>query len=348
VSRPIHVLLLADTHLGFDEPIRPRSTSPHRGAGFFANFSRVLDVARAERADAVIHGGDLLYRSRVPDSLVDRAMAPLVELAEAGIPVFVVPGNHERSVLPRTLFTQHDRIHVFDKPRTVMLSIDGCRIAIGGFPSVREGARELFPRLVAATGLLAEPAEVRLLCVHQIIEGARVGPSGYQFRTGEDVVRAADLPGELTAVLCGHVHRHQVLRTDLSGKPLSAPVVYPGSTERTSFAEMSETKGFVSIRVGAADGPARGLRSIDFRELPARPMYVRTLGPGSVAEVLARFRSSLADLDPRGVLRVRIPADLTTDSARIITAVRAMVPPTLIVEFSLPSESGRSSAPSPC
>lgn len=343
MSRLIHFLVLSDTHLGFDEPLRPRTSSPRRGPDFFANFHRVLHVARAERADAVIHGGDLFYRSRVPDSLVDRAMGPLVELAEAGIPVFLVPGNHERSSLPQTLFTQHDRIHVFDQPRTVRLTIDGLRIAIGGFPFVRQGVRDLFPQLVAATGLAIEPSDVRLLCIHQMVEGARVGPSGYQFRGGEDVVRASDLPGELTAILSGHVHRHQVLRVDLSGKPLSAPVVYPGSTERTSFAEMSETKGFVSIQAGPADRPARELRSIVFRDLPARPMYTRTLDSGSLPSVLARFRSSLADVDTGGVLRVRVPADLASDPARIIAAVKAIVPPTMILGFSLPSGSESSS-----
>jgi len=133
------------------------------------------------------------------------------------------------------------------------------------------------------------------------------------------------------------------LRADLSGKPLPVPVVYPGSTERTSFAEMSETKGFVSIQAGPADRPACELRSIEFRELPARPMYMRTLDSGSLPTVLARFRSSLADVDTRGVLRVRVPADLATDSARIIAAVKAIVPPTMLLDFSLPSGHGSSS-----
>ncbi len=338
MSRLVHLLFLSDTHLGFDEPLRPRSRNPHRGPDFFATFHRVLEVARAERADAVIHGGDLFYRSRVPDSLIDRAMAPLVKLAESGIPVFLVPGNHERSSLPRTLFTQHDRIHIFDEPRTVRLTIEGIRIAVGGFPFVRQGVRDLFPRLVAATGLSNEPSDVRLLCIHQMVEGARVGPSGYQFRSGEDVVRASDLPGGVTAILSGHVHRRQVLRADLSGKALPAPVVYPGSTERTSFAEMSETKGFVSVHAGPADRPADNLMIV-FRDLPARPMYVRTLDSGSLTTALARFRSSLANVDTRGVLRVRIPADLASDSARIIAAVKAIVPPTVVLSFSLPSGS---------
>ena len=335
MGRPLHFLFMADTHLGFDDPLRPRSRNPHRGPDFFANFQRALEVARAERADAVIHGGDLFFRSRVPDSLIDRAMAPFIELAEAGMPVFLLAGNHEWSTLPQTLFSLHDRIHVFNEPRTFRLIIDGVRIAIGGFPFVRERVRERFPRLVAATGLASEPADVRLLCIHQLVEGARVGPSGHMFRGGADVVRAADLPGEVAAILSGHVHRHQVLRTDLSGNPLSAPVIYPGSTERTSFAEIDETKGFVSLLFGPSDGPAGNLQSITFRALPARPMYIRTLDSGPLSTALARLRSSLADVDARGVLRIRIPDDLSSHYARIVAAVKAMVPPTVVLSFRL-------------
>ena len=338
MGRLLHLLFLADTHLGFDDPLRPRSRNPHRGPDFFETFHRALEVARAERADAVIHGGDLFYRSRVPDSLIDRAMAPFVELAEAGMPVFLLAGNHEWSSLPRTLFSLHDRIHVFNEPRTFRLTIGGIRIAIGGFPFVRERVRELFPRLVAATGLASEPSDVRLLCIHQLVEGARVGPSGHMFRGGEDVVRASDLPGEVAAILSGHVHRHQVLRTDLSGNPLSAPVIYPGSTERTSFAEIDETKGFVSLLIGPAEGPAGDLQSITFRALPARPMYIRTLDSGFLSTALARLRSSLADVDARGVLRIRVPEDLASHYARIVAAVKAMVPPTIVLSFRLPQD----------
>jgi DNA repair protein SbcD/Mre11 len=339
MGRPVRILFLSDTHLGFDEPLRPRSRKPHRGPDFFATFQRALDIARAERVDAVIHGGDLFYRSRVPDSLIDRAMAPLVELAEAGIPVFLVAGNHERSFLPRTLFSLHDRIHVFDQPGTARLTVDGTRLSIGGFPCARHAARDSFPRLVAATGLEREPSEVRVLCIHQLVEGARV--FAHQFRDGEDVVRASDLPGHLTVVLSGHVHRHQVLRTDLSGAPLPAPVVYAGSTERTSFAEAAETKGFVSIVIG----PGGSLESVEQHPLPARPMYVRTVEPGPLPAAIARLRSSLQDVDIHGILRVRILEDTEPDRARVVAAVTAVVPATMFLSFTLPPGSGRSYGP---
>jgi hypothetical protein len=66
---PIRVLLLADTHVGFDLPSRPRVAARRRGPDFLANFERALAPARSGTVDLVVHGGDLLFRSRVPARL---------------------------------------------------------------------------------------------------------------------------------------------------------------------------------------------------------------------------------------------------------------------------------------
>ncbi|MDH5549336.1 MAG: metallophosphoesterase, partial [Gemmatimonadota bacterium] len=96
----IRILFLADTHLGIDMPLRPRIARRRRGPDFFANYERALQAAHDHRVHAVIHGGDVFYRSRVPAKLVHAGFAPLKRVADAGIPVYVVPGNHERSAIP--------------------------------------------------------------------------------------------------------------------------------------------------------------------------------------------------------------------------------------------------------
>ena len=103
----MRVLLLADTHLGFDLPRRPRVERRRRGPDFFANFESALAPALAGEVDLVVHGGDLLYRSKVGRELVYRAFDPLVQVAASGVPVVVVPGNHERSAIPYPLLAAH-------------------------------------------------------------------------------------------------------------------------------------------------------------------------------------------------------------------------------------------------
>jgi DNA repair exonuclease SbcCD nuclease subunit len=140
-------------------------------------------------------------------------------VADAGVPVLLLPGNHERGRIPHPLLALHRNLHVLDRPRTVVLEAVGVRVAFTGLPYASE-VRDRFAALLAEARAGAPTADV--------------------------------------AVLCGHVHRHQVLRAD--GLP---PVIYAGSTERTSRAEAGETKGVVLLRLDS-----EGLLRHEFRPLP--------------------------------------------------------------------------------
>jgi len=239
----IRILFMADTHLGFDLPFRPRIQRRRRGPEFFANFKRALLPALQGRVDCVVHGGDLLYRSKVPPRLVAMAFEPLKQVADQGTPVYLVPGNHERSVIPHSHLAEHPGIHIYDRPRTYLFRKDDFTLALAGFPFVRHGVRKDFVHLLDQTGRCHVSADVQVLCIHQSIDGAIVGPAGYVFRNATDVVRTSDIPADFSAVLSGHIHRFQVLAKGLKGKAPLAPVFYPGAIERTSFAEKSEKKG---------------------------------------------------------------------------------------------------------
>jgi len=173
---PIRILFLSDTHLGFDMPFRPRIQRRRRGPEFFANFKRVLDDAVARGVDGVIHGGDLFYRSKVPQRLVEMAFKPMKAVADAGIPVFIVPGNHERSRIPHSEFSIHPNIYVFTRPRTFCLKAKGRTLALSGIPFVRKNIRRHFKHLVAQTGWSRQAADCRILCLHQSVEGAPSAP----------------------------------------------------------------------------------------------------------------------------------------------------------------------------
>ena len=62
----IRILFLADTHLGFDYPFRPRVQRRRRGPDFFRNFDLALQPAHRGEVDLVVHGGDIFYRSKIP------------------------------------------------------------------------------------------------------------------------------------------------------------------------------------------------------------------------------------------------------------------------------------------
>lgn len=343
MPRRVRVLLLADTHLGLDLPQRPRSDRPRRGEDFFAACERALAPARRGEVDLVVHGGDLLYRSRVPAGLVRRALEPLLAVADTGVPVVLVPGNHERSALPYPLLAAHEHLHVLDRPRTVRLALAGADVAVAGFPCVRDGVAAVLAERLRRAGDDGG-GDVRLLALHQTVEGAAVGPAGYTFRGGPDVIPGRLLPAGFAAVLAGHIHRHQVLRRDLAGRPLPAPVVYPGATERTSFAERDETKGFAILEVepSAAGGV---LRDVAFHALPSRPMHAVSVPCGGVGAALLarRIAAALATLPADAVVRLSLDGPLEPAAAEVLRAatLRRLHPPEMIVEMRRPAASGR-------
>lgn len=340
----LRLLLLADTHLGFDAPARPRVDRRRQGEDFFANTERALARALEGDVDAVVHAGDLFFRSRIGADLALRGYALLRRVADAGVPVFVVPGNHERSALPFPLLGRHPRIFVFDRPRCFSLLVRGQRLALGGFPFERGGVRSVFTERVRSTGLHAAPADIRLLCLHEAVEGARVGVNDFTFRDGPDVVRARELPTETAAVLAGHIHRHQVLATE-------PPVFYPGSVERTSVAERNEAKGYLLIDLEPSAQGGR-VASFGFVELPTRPMAVAVIRGGGLSGALlqARIASAIAAAPPDAVLRLRVDG---VDPERLppvlrAEALRALAPPSMTLTLravkDVPMEPGRSAA----
>ena len=338
----IRILFLADTHLGFDLPTRARIQRRRRGHDFLANYATALAPALAGEVDIVVHGGDVFNRSKVPTSVAWQAFEPLVRVADRGIPVFVVPGNHERGRIPQIRFAQHPRIHLFDRPRTFSVDVRGMRLGVTGFPSERHDVRTQFVDLLEAARWRRVDAHARILCIHQCVEGATVGPNDFTFTTAADVIRARDLPAGFCAVLSGHIHRHQVLTRDLRGGPIAAPVLYPGSIERTSFAEAEETKGYMTVDLTCDARDAR--LDWQFHPLPARPLVRREVHLDAVEDTAleSAIRALIGDSPADAVLTIRVAGKLGDEARRVLSAtnLRRLAPPTMNIELKLEDEDG--------
>jgi DNA repair exonuclease SbcCD nuclease subunit len=331
---PIQILLFSDTHLGFDLPIRPRVERRRRGEDFFANYRMLLNLARDKEVDLIVHGGDVFFRSRVPPSIVDMALEPMLAVADAGIPIYLVPGNHERSRLPAHLWWSHPNIRIFDQPRTYVQDVSGVSIALSGFPFARR-VKDHFRDLLHETGYQEHRADVHYLCLHQAFEGAQVGPSDFTFRSGPDNIPPEAVPTRFTAVLSGHIHRAQQLTASLAGQPLSVPVIYPGSIERTAFAERFEEKYFVIIKL---DHGSEGMRqAIEYHRLPSRPMVIIEIPTQdkTLAQVQALIETRLSAIDPHAVARVHLAGSEAEQLKGSITAtsLRSLAPKSMNISL---------------
>ncbi len=248
----MRILHVTDTHLGIRRYFRGSPPGWSRADDHFGAFRAALafacDPALAGPIDAVIHSGDLFDRSHPPADAVAAAISAFTDLARQ-LPVFLVPGNHDRLGLMHHADGAFGRIPgltVADQPLAVHIA--GARIGLVPFHAAPE-----------AWATAAAPLrDCDLLVAHQAFDGARVG--NFVFRAGHDeTIAPRHLPPGVRTILCGHIHPRQ------SHTLGPATVYYTGSTERTAFSERRETKGCGLLELD---------RTVRYRwlDLPSRPM----------------------------------------------------------------------------
>ncbi len=327
----VKILLFADTHLGFDHPVRKVSNRPRRGEDFFHNFQLILDYAMHNEVDLLLHGGDFFYRSKVPAAIVTKAYEMLFNFAEKGIPTVIVPGNHERSALPDSILTRHPNIHIFTRARKYHFALKGINLDLYGFPFIRKDIDQTFPTIVKEFADTIDSNAYNILCLHQAIEGSSVGPADFTFKPGPDVISFKDIPDRFNLIFSGHIHRRQILWKESVSRKI--PIVYPGSIERTSFAEKTEVKGFYLLEI-TKDSESTIKSFLRFKTLPTRDMVDLVIPENihSLEEFKYWLRAKVMLLKNNSIIRFR---NIRSDQNRFLTRqnLRSMLPEEMIVQY---------------
>ena len=285
-KQSISFLHLSDTHFGVHYAIKPKNLIRRAyGDTFFQKAHDVIQNAITKhQIDFIIHSGDFFNRSKPPPAVVDRAVKPFVYAANHGVPVYLLPGNHERSKLPIGLLSYYKNINLFIKPSTFCFEKQGTRILLTGFPYIRHNAPEQFEEILRQawdSTICKDPNfyHYSILVTHQLIEGSCI--ENYVFRRGKNIILFQQIPNIFNYIACGHVHRFQFLIRS-NGKDIEDSIIqstnkhysihqnvskkvwgflehpqlltshfydpiiaYPGSLERVSMIERYEPKGYI-------------------------------------------------------------------------------------------------------
>jgi DNA repair exonuclease SbcCD nuclease subunit len=86
---------MADVHLGARHHDLGEAAAGQRERQFAA-FKRAIELALAEKVDAVLISGDLFDSNSQPRRSAERVAGELKRLAAAGIPTVIIPGTHDR------------------------------------------------------------------------------------------------------------------------------------------------------------------------------------------------------------------------------------------------------------
>ncbi|MFX0170677.1 MAG: exonuclease SbcCD subunit D [Candidatus Hodarchaeota archaeon] len=307
----ISFLHIADTHFGVHYALKPKNQLRKAyGDLFFHKAEEALEKALSiHNVDFVLHVGDFFNRSKPPVEVVDRAVRPFIKAAvELDVPIFILPGNHERGKLPLGLLSYYDNIHIFKQPSSFFFKKNGINIKITGFPYIRHESRLKFRKIVKQAWKNTinhnNQNQYSILMTHQLIEGSCV--EHYTFkRSGHNVVPFDQVILKknflkFNYIACGHVHRFQFLYKNSSSNIISSnehfsvtqdpeenswkfndsiskqqqkgPVVcYSGSLERVSMVERNEPKGYI---IGDLNfSKTNHLALFTFHKLSSIPMF---------------------------------------------------------------------------
>ncbi|MGD2164114.1 MAG: exonuclease SbcCD subunit D [Anaerolineae bacterium] len=270
----IRLLHFADIHIGMENygGMDSETGLNKRVLDFVDRFDELVDYGLERHVDLVIFAGDA-YKERNPNPTYQRAFAERVKrLADAGVPVVLLVGNHDLPTMERrattvdifsaldvrnvvvgrdyevhTIETRSGRVQVATVPYPIRqrllvdddyrgLSIDELDKALQRIvtTTIEDLRQKLNPDLPA------------VLAAHLSVSNATYG-SERNVMIGRDavVLKSALDDAAWDYVALGHVHKHQSLNEDHQ-----PPIVYAGSLERIDFGEEDDPKGFCWVELG--------------------------------------------------------------------------------------------------
>ena len=327
------ILHFADAHIDMANFGRhdPQTGLPVRVMDFLKSLDEIVDTAISERVDLVLFAGDA-YKDRTPPPTFQREWGRrLMRLSRAGIPTFLLVGNHDLSpALGRanalesfaTLEVPH--IHVLDKP--VFLKPDQLEqvpLQIIALPWIfRSGLLAVLEDEVAETSQVYEKLSERLtelvqgwlaqvdeslpvvLTAHCSVQGAVYGGER-MVMLGNDLVLSPAMVKDprLDYVALGHIHKQQNLN-----EGAHPPVIYPGSIERVDFGEAQDDKFFVIAHV------ERGKTRVEWRKLEhIRPFVDRFICLKSSEGITDQLRFALPAVEHLAGAVVRLVIEYPRD-----------------------------------
>jgi exonuclease SbcD len=320
----IRVLHLADLHIGMENYGRldPATGLNSRVMDFLRRLNQAVEYALENEIDLVLFAGDA-YKSRDPNSTYRREFARRIKrLADAGIPVVLLVGNHDlpsqerrassidifRTLgVPNVLVASRDRLHRLTTRRGETIQVATVPYPIRQHLLAHEDhkdktiteldglVQQLVSENIRALATQVDASLPAVLAGHFSVSEAKLG-SERTVMLGRDIVVLKSVLADPVwdYVALGHIHRHQELN---SGQ--QPPIVYCGSLERIDFGEEKEPKGFVVAEVqrGHADWkfhPVDARRFVTIRTdvrdaADPMPVLLEAISRHIVAEAVVRL-----------------------------------------------------------
>jgi len=283
------ILHVADTHLGYSAYRKVTEDGINqREMDVYDAFKQFVDYAIKSKPDLIIHAGDLFDSVRPNNRAITFAVKQIIRLSKKGIPFVVIAGNHEHPKLKETgrIFSIFDHIgHVYPiynaKYKTLSFEINKEKIMVHAIPQCElktqfnEELKKLKPD---------STKDYNIFISHGAVTGIKIF-SMNEFN--ELIIPTKVLSKNFDYIALGHYHRFTKLANN---------AFYSGSTERFTFTDAPDKKGFLELEL------SNGKLKHNFIELENRPM----MDPKSIKcsnlkldEVMKKIKETVLEIKPK-------------------------------------------------
>ncbi|MEA1957380.1 MAG: exonuclease SbcCD subunit D [Euryarchaeota archaeon] len=253
---------LADTHIGYSayRKIDEATGLNQREVDTYEAFKQFIDYAVKEKPDIILHAGDLFDSVRPTNRAICFVLEQLIRLSEAGIPFVVISGNHETPRLKETgsvfsLFEHIPEVYVVYENKYELIEIDDLKLHAIPHSEDIEGEKNKMTSNIDANGSNSN-FSFNVALLHASVLGVGL-PAFMMGDFNEQVVDIDDLT-KLDYLALGHFHGCTRVMEN---------AYYAGSTERFSFNEVNDKKGFLEVSLDA-----NGEKEVVFHPLKTREM----------------------------------------------------------------------------
>jgi len=287
---------MADTHLGYSAyRTITNEGSNQREIDIYDAFIQCIDYAIKTKPDLILHAGDLFDSVRPSNRAITVAIQQLLRVSQKKIPFIIISGNHETPRLKETgnifhIFNHLDNIYpIFNNAyETLSLDINQEKFTLHGIPHCQ--TKEDFKR------------NLKKIKIHHrddfnifIAHGAVTGIKEFKMNElNELLIPTRILQKEFDYIALGHYHTYTQLEEN---------AFYSGSTEHLSFAESSDTKGFLEVEyrrnlhtkfIPISTRPMINVPSIDCRKL-------------SIQQVMEKIEQQIESIHPQNkIVRIQL------------------------------------------
>jgi len=287
------ILHLADTHIGYSayRKVEGRSGLNQREIDVYDALKQVVDYAIETRPDLILHAGDLFDAVRPTNRAISNVLDLLLKLSKEEIPFVVISGNHETPRLRETgsvfrLFEHIDGVYPVYEGRYEQIRFDDLGVVVHAIPHSPDGMKNELEKVE-----IDRNSDYNILMLHCGVSGVSIFKEGV---FNEEIIEYDELREDFDYIALGHYHR---------AVHVGGNAYYSGSTERLTFADAGNPKGFLELDL-SEDSVVR-FKKLEMRDMiDIEPVRCDGLTAGDVMDLI---RERIADCDPAGkIMRLKV------------------------------------------